>query len=94
MERILVSACLLGLRCRYSGERKADERVSGLLKRQDVVLIPVCPEQLGGLPTPREPAERRDGGVWNRAGQEVSSFSRERGRPLSWQSCTGAVGRS
>ena len=52
MERILVSACLLGLRCRYSGERKADERVSGLLKRQDVVLIPVCPEQLGGLPTP------------------------------------------
>ncbi len=45
MERILVSACLLGLRCRYSGERKADERVSGLLKRQDVVLIPVCPEQ-------------------------------------------------
>ena len=72
MERILVSACLLGLRCRYSGERKADERVSGLLKRQDVVLIPVCPEQLGGLPTPREPAERRDGGVWNRAGQEVT----------------------
>jgi len=60
MERILVSACLLGLRCRYSGERKADERVSGLLKRQDVVLIPVCPEQLGGLPTPREPAEKRE----------------------------------
>lgn len=72
MERILVSACLLGVRCRYSGERKADERVLGLLKRQDVVLIPVCPEQLGGLPTPREPAERRDGGVWNRAGQDVT----------------------
>lgn len=68
----MVSTCLLGLGCRYSGEIKRDERVMKLLDRQDVVLIPVCPEQLGGLPTPREPAERRDGGVWNRAGQEVT----------------------
>ncbi len=72
MEKILVSACLLGLGCRYSGERKADERVIRLLDREDMVLIPVCPEQLGGLSTPREPAERREGGVWNRRGEDVT----------------------
>jgi len=72
MERILVSACLLGLGCRYNRERKADERVQRLLERGDVALVPVCPEQLGGLPTPREPAERRDGGVWNRRGEDVT----------------------
>ena len=72
MEKILVSACLLGLGCRYSGEKKADDRILGLLDRKDLVLIPVCPEQMGGLPTPREPAERRDGGVWDRGGQDVT----------------------
>lgn len=72
MEKILVSACLLGLECRYSREVKADERVLRLLKRDEVILIPVCPEQLGGLPTPRQPAERRDGGVWNRGGEDVT----------------------
>lgn len=72
MEKILVSACLLGMRCRYSQERKADERVLKLLNRKDLVLIPVCPEQMGGLPTPRKPAELRDGGVWNRAGENVT----------------------
>lgn len=72
METILVSACLLGIGCRYSREIKADERVCKLLKRKDVVMIPVCPEQLGGLPTPREPAERKDGGVWNKNGENVT----------------------
>lgn len=72
MEMILVSACLLGIGCQYSREIKADERVCKLLERKDVVLIPVCPEQLGGLPTPREPAERKDGGVWNRSGENVT----------------------
>ena len=72
METILVSACLLGIGCRYSREIKADERVCKLLERKDVVMIPVCPEQLGGLPTPREPAERKDGGVWNKNGENVT----------------------
>lgn len=57
--RVLVSMCLLGTNCRYNGEPKADEAVLALLAREDITLIPVCPEQLGGLPTPRTPSERR-----------------------------------
>ena len=45
-----------------------------LLERKDIALIPVCPEQLGGMSTPREPAERKDGGVWNRKGEEVTAY--------------------
>ena len=55
--KLLVSACLLGLCCRYDGQSKADENVLALLK--DHTLILVCPEQLGGLPTPRCPCEIR-----------------------------------
>ena len=53
--RILVSACLLGLACRYDGAAKPREEILALKERHE--LIPVCPEQLGGLPTPRPPAE-------------------------------------
>ena len=54
MEKILVSACLLGVSCRYDGKSKPNERVLKLLEKDDIILIPVCPEILGGLPTPRE----------------------------------------
>lgn len=67
---ILVSACLLGCPCRYDGTAKADPRVLALMERH--TLIPVCPEQLGGLPTPRLPSERREGGVFDRGGKDVS----------------------
>lgn len=52
---ILVSACLVGVKCRYDGESRTDPRVLRLFRAGRA--IPVCPEQLGGLPTPREPAE-------------------------------------
>ncbi|NPA48523.1 MAG: DUF523 domain-containing protein [Thermodesulfobacteria bacterium] len=52
---VLVSACLLGLCTRYDGASKASSRVLKLAKTH--VLLPVCPEQLGGLPTPRPPAD-------------------------------------
>ena len=55
--RILISACLLGARCRYDGVSKLQPWISDLAERH--ILVPVCPEQLGGLPTPRPPAERR-----------------------------------
>ena len=55
MKRLLVSACLLGLATRYDGGTKASALVQALLK--DYQLIPFCPEQLGGLSTPRPPAE-------------------------------------
>jgi len=51
----LVSACLLGKHCRYDGGHKHNEAVVALAKRQK--LIPVCPEELGGLPIPRPPSE-------------------------------------
>ena len=54
-ESILVSACLLGEACRYDGKSLPCEAVRALAGNYD--LIPVCPEQLGGLPTPRTPSE-------------------------------------
>ena len=53
---ILVSACLLGISCRYDGRSKPDERVIALSEKYN--LVPVCPEIYGGLPTPRTPSER------------------------------------
>ena len=55
--KILISACLLGVRCRYDGAGKAYPGIEQLAQRH--TLVPVCPEQLGGLPTPRPPAERQ-----------------------------------
>ncbi|MBC7090692.1 MAG: DUF523 domain-containing protein [Nitrososphaeria archaeon] len=52
---ILCSACLLGIECNYRGGSNLNSRVLKLLDKN--ILIPVCPEQLGGLPTPRENAE-------------------------------------
>ena len=72
---ILVSACLLGCPCRYDGTAKADPRVLALMERH--TLIPVCPEQLGGLPTPRLPSERREGGVFDRGGKDVTAQYRQ-----------------
>jgi uncharacterized protein YbbK (DUF523 family) len=52
---ILVSTCLLGVNCRYDGGSKQIERLLELAAMGE--LIPVCPEQLGGCPTPRPPCE-------------------------------------
>ena len=53
--KILVSACLLGENCKYNGKNNYSERVAKYLEGHEV--IPVCPEVLGGLPTPRDPSE-------------------------------------
>lgn len=52
---IIVSACLVGIDCRYNGGSSPDSRIEELVKSGSA--IPVCPEQLGGCPTPRPPAE-------------------------------------
>lgn len=71
--RILVSACLLGCPCRYDSQEKRHPEVEAL-REQGHILVPVCPEQLGGLPTPRTPAERQtDGRVVNQAGEDVTA---------------------
>ena len=71
MERILVSACLLGLKVRYDGKEKANEELVERLKNYD--FVPVCPEIFGGLSTPRVPAEIRDNKVINKEGVDVTS---------------------
>lgn len=71
-KRILVSACLLGVCCRYDGRGNPSAQVLDLLKRDDLELIPVCPEQLGGLPTPRLPSECVEDRIINRAGEDVT----------------------
>lgn len=69
--RILVSACLLGVSCRYDGAGKGCPAVMALAERHE--LIPVCPEQLGGLPTPRLPAEIQEGRVIRKDGESVDA---------------------
>ena len=71
-EPLLISACLLGAACRYDGQsRPLDAQTLEKLKER-YALVPVCPEQLGGLPTPRPPAERRGGAVRTEAGTDVT----------------------
>lgn len=68
--RVLISACLLGVHCRYNGEGGALRGLQRLMERAE--LVPVCPEILGGLPTPRAPAERRGARVIARDGVDVT----------------------
>ena len=68
--RILISACLLGCQCRYDGAARQQPWVDALAGRH--TLVPVCPEQLGGLPTPRPPAERQGDRVVTRDGGDVT----------------------
>ena len=72
--KLLISACLLGVCCRYDGDSKPHPLVSALAERH--TLIPVCPEQLGGLPTPRAPAERQDGRVVTQGGDVTGQYRR------------------
>jgi len=67
--KVLVSACLLGENCKYNGGNNRNEKVLAFLRGHEAV--PVCPEVLGGLPTPRTPAEIVDGVVTDRDGRNV-----------------------
>lgn len=73
--KILVSGCLLGENCKYNGGNNYSEKVAEYIKGHEV--ISVCPECLGGLPTPRIPAEIVDGVVTNREGQVVDEEFRK-----------------
>lgn len=79
---ILVSHCFFGEPCRYDGSSRVDRQVLEL-HRMGHNLIPVCPEVLGGLDTPRPPAELQpDGRVMNRQGEDVTEAYR-RGAELA-----------
>ena len=73
MKRLLISRCLLGDACRYDGKSKPlpADTLQALRARYD--LIPVCPEVLGGLPTPRTPSERRGARVVMKTGEDVTA---------------------
>ena len=72
--KIMVSACLLGEKCKYNGGNNRNPGLLHLLSGHKV--IPVCPEVLGGLPTPRVPAEIVNGTVINREGVSVDDAFR------------------
>lgn len=67
--RIAVSACLLGENCKYNGGNNYSEKVASFIAGQEVIAI--CPEVLGGLTIPREPAEIVDGIVSHKDGISV-----------------------
>jgi len=67
----LISACLLGVNCRWDGQVKPCPKAIELFGQG--LVIPVCPEQLGGLPTPRVPSEvQNNGRVLNKEGKDVT----------------------
>lgn len=67
----IVSACLMGVNCKYNGESNKNEKIMNFLKDKEFTLV--CPEQLGGLATPRVPVEIVDGEYFNKVGENVSS---------------------
>jgi len=70
--KILVSACLLGEACRYDGKSRPCAHIIKLKEKH--TLIPVCPEVMGGLPTPRPASEiREDGRILNVCGKDVTA---------------------
>ncbi|MCF2652076.1 DUF523 domain-containing protein [Anaeromassilibacillus senegalensis] len=71
MAVILVSSCLLGCACRYKGDDCKNEKILKLAKEH--VLLGVCPEQMGGLETPRDPSEIVGDKVLSCAGRDVTA---------------------
>lgn len=79
---ILISACLCGINCKYNGKSNYHEKAYKLFKEGKAMLV--CPEQLGGLPTPRHPAEITNGNakdvlesrgsITNNKGEDVTVY--------------------
>lgn len=72
-EPLLVSACLLGINCKYNGGNNSLPAQTLAALGERYRLAPVCPERDGGLPTPRVPSERRGCGVFTREGEDVTA---------------------
>lgn len=71
---VLVSSCFI-LPTRYDGKAQNKDEMKtiiDLLQQHNITIIPVCPEQLGGLSTPRLPAEIKDGEVYDIEGNNIS----------------------
>lgn len=70
--KIGVSKCLFGYECRYDGKSKPNQEIMDLLKNHEIVLI--CPEELGGLSTPRPSSERQNNKWINTKGENVTNY--------------------
>ena len=96
--KIAVSSCLLGRPCRYDGRSKPCDKIISLKERSDIEITEICPEQLGGLPTPREPSEICGGKVISRDGKVVTEFfergAREALKIALKNGCTYAILKS
>ena len=75
MMKIMISACLTGENCKYNGGNNRNEKILQLMAENEV--ITVCPEQMGGLPTPRVPSEIKKGVVTARDGRIVDAEFRD-----------------
>ena len=84
---VVVSACLLGEKCKWDGGTNFSPEVAVLAAGRNV--IPVCPETAGGLPVPRLPAEIREGSVVRRDGVSVDAAFRG-GAEKCLAHCAGA----
>lgn len=69
---ILVSACLLGINCRYDGDSKFMDQLKVLKDKHN--LIPICPEIYGGMKTPRPPSEIIGDRVLSKTGEDVTDY--------------------
>ena len=91
---LLVSKCLAGEPCRYDGKDNLVPEIRALVERGEAVAV--CPEVLGGLPTPRTPSEMQpDGCVLSKRGEDVTeAFVRGAERAMAVcceHGCTGAI---
>ena len=84
MERMLISACLVGDNVKYDGGNNKNPLISKLLEKYE--LVPFCPEVEGGLPTPRHPAEQRGEQVVNDIDEDVTDEF-NRGADLALNIC-------
>ena len=84
MEKILISACLVGDNVKYNGGNNLSPKIDALLEKYE--LIPFCPEVEGGLSTPRTPAERVGDRVINQDGEDVTN-AYLRGAELAFNIC-------
>ena len=84
MEKILISACLVGDNVKYNGGNNLSPKIDALLEKYE--LIPFCPEVESGLPTPRASSEIKDGRVINTEGEDVTDAF-VRGAELAFNIC-------
>ncbi|MBT3395454.1 DUF523 domain-containing protein [archaeon] len=92
----IVSACLAGIECRWDGKSKPCQKVIDLVKTGKA--IPICPEELGGLATPREPSEQKNNKILTKSGkdltQEFESGAEKALRIAKLNNCTKAILKS